>query len=282
MKSTRLSILCISLAAALGAWAPQAVAGTLTGGATLPEQIVQEATSVEQLAKNAAQVQAQLQTVYNQLYNLRQLNPTAIAQLVGFPITDLQGIYQMVQAVQGVQSAYTGFAQQLQKFQFGAQQMNMTPSQYLTLQAQAAVSKGGMYQQVYTQQTAAINNLQTQMQNLQQTASTIPGITSQIGGLQNLMNQNVQMQAQMISLNQVAREQLQLAAMKRQQNAADAANAATDEQQLQSQQSATYTALQNVYATQQAAAGSMTLTDPSAFNPTVQSSGTPASSASQP
>ena len=272
MKKTRLAISRAASVVILAACFQSTQAGTLTGGATFPEQIVQEVTAIEQLAKNAAQVQAQLQTVYNQLYNLRQLNPSAIAQLVGFPISDLQGIYQMVQAVQGVQSAYTSVAQQIQNFQFGAQQMNMTPAQYLALQSQAAVAKGGVYQQVYNQQTAAINNLQTQMQNLQQTAATIPGVTSQIGGLQNLMNQNVQMQAQMISVNQVLREQLQLAAEKQQQKSADAAAIASNQQNGSDYQTSTYNMLQNIYKQQQTAAGSMTLTDPSSFNPTAQAS----------
>ncbi|MGC9217487.1 P-type conjugative transfer protein TrbJ [Acidithiobacillus sp.] len=50
-----------------------AFAGAATGGATLPEQIVQEGTEVEQLAKQAESVELQIQKVYDAAQNLAQV-----------------------------------------------------------------------------------------------------------------------------------------------------------------------------------------------------------------
>lgn len=268
--------LAVSLSVAMSLSFPAisfAGGGGLTGGATLPEQIVQEATSVSQLAKDSSMVTSQLQMVYNQIYNLRQLNPAAIAQLVGVPVTDIQNVLNLMNAVQQVQDSYTGLASQIQDFQFGSQQMNMTPAQYLQFQAQAAVQRGGLFKQVYEQQTQAIQNLQRSSQNLQQQAASIPGITSQIGGLQNLMNQNVQMQAQLISVNQALRQQLQLEAMREQRRAAEDAAMQSGNGAASAQSAQQYSQLQKVLQQTQSTYGSMTLPNPQAFNPAGGASG---------
>ncbi|MHB1704817.1 MAG: P-type conjugative transfer protein TrbJ [Acidithiobacillus sp.] len=79
-KQTAFSILS---AMALMAGGPAAYAGTLTGGATLPEQIVQEGTSIEQLARAAEQVQNQLQMLLNEARNLESLPTNFVNQITG-------------------------------------------------------------------------------------------------------------------------------------------------------------------------------------------------------
>ena len=79
-KQTAFSILS---AMALMAGGPAAYAGTLTGGATFPEQIVQEGTSIEQLARAAEQVQNQLQMLLNEARNLQSLPTNFISQVTG-------------------------------------------------------------------------------------------------------------------------------------------------------------------------------------------------------
>jgi len=264
----------ISVGISLAFPATSFAGGGLTGGATLPEQIVQEATLVSQLAKQASMVTSQLQMVYNQIYNLRQLNPAAIAQLVGIPISDIQNILDLMDAVQQVQDSYTELASQIQNFQFGAQQMNMSPRQYLQFQAQAAVERGGLFKKVYEQQTKAIQDLQKSSENLKEQAASIPGITSTIGGLQNLMNQNVQLQAQMISVNQVLRQQLQIEAMRAQKDAAADAAMASGNIKASAQSAQQYSQLQKILQQTQSTYGSMTLPNPQDFNPAGGASGT--------
>lgn len=264
----RISLKAKSLLAAVVLATPTlSFAGGGIAGATLPEQLVQTATMVKRVASEASMVTSQLQMVYNQMYNLRQLNPAAIAQLAGVPISDIQNVMNVMQAVQQVQDSYTGLANQIQNFQTGSQQMDMTPTQYLQLQAQAAVERGGMFKQVYDQQTQAISNLQTASQNLQNQVATIPGITSTVGGLQNLMNQNVQMQAQMISINQVLRQQLQLQAMQAQREAAKEAAAKDGATAASGQSAQQYVKLQDILQKTQENYGGMTLPNPASYNP---------------
>lgn len=68
-------------------------AGTMTGGATFPEQIVQEVTAVESLAKQAESVENQIQMVYNQALNLEQV-PIQLWDSVTAPISQLMNVVQ--------------------------------------------------------------------------------------------------------------------------------------------------------------------------------------------
>jgi P-type conjugative transfer protein TrbJ len=76
--------------------------GALTGGATLPEQIVQEATAVQQLAKQAQEVEAQIAQYQNMLVNTLDMPAGIFAQiwnpLVG-SIQKLTAIYNQAQAL---------------------------------------------------------------------------------------------------------------------------------------------------------------------------------------
>ena len=60
--NTKQLVLAAAVSLAMGA-PVAAFAGTLTGGATMPEQIVQEVTAVESLAKQAESVENQIQMV---------------------------------------------------------------------------------------------------------------------------------------------------------------------------------------------------------------------------
>ncbi|MCE5388673.1 MAG: P-type conjugative transfer protein TrbJ [Acidithiobacillus sp.] len=95
-------LIAIATSAALGI-APAAFAGGgLTGGATLPEQIAQEVTLGDQLAKQAEQLQEQIQMVVNQLKNLQSLgqgfNQQVFGQLTG-DIKQLMGVFNQANAL---------------------------------------------------------------------------------------------------------------------------------------------------------------------------------------
>lgn len=86
--------LVLAAAVSLAMVAPDvAFAGTLTGGATMPEQIVQEVTAVESLAKQAESVENQIQMVYNQSLNLEQV-PIQLWDSVTAPISQLMNVVQ--------------------------------------------------------------------------------------------------------------------------------------------------------------------------------------------
>jgi P-type conjugative transfer protein TrbJ len=82
--------------------------GGFTGGATLPEQIVQEGTAVEQLAKQAEEVQEQIQMVYQQALNLERL-PTQMWSSVQ---SDLDSLINVANEAQGFSYASQNIASQ--------------------------------------------------------------------------------------------------------------------------------------------------------------------------
>ena len=100
----------ITLATAIAfALAPaSAFAGTLTGGATMPEQIVQEATAVQQLAQQAQQVQEQIQMVYQQAMNLKSLPTQMWSSVSG----DLNNLVNIAGQAQGLSYASQNIASQ--------------------------------------------------------------------------------------------------------------------------------------------------------------------------
>jgi P-type conjugative transfer protein TrbJ len=74
----------IAILAALIVLAPgPALAGTLTGGATMPEQVVQEVTALTQYVAEAQQLHMQIQMVYNEALNLENLPQNFASQMNG-------------------------------------------------------------------------------------------------------------------------------------------------------------------------------------------------------
>ncbi|WP_297502140.1 hypothetical protein [Ferrovum sp.] len=112
----------VTLCIALGS--VSASAGTFTGGATFPEQIVQEVTAVQQYTQLAMQLQQQLQMVAMQAQNLRTLpqglwqqalpNINSLINLVG----NAQGLnYATQNTAAGVQQQYGDPTQALSDYQ---------------------------------------------------------------------------------------------------------------------------------------------------------------------
>lgn len=85
-----------------------AFAGTITGGATFPEQIVQEVTEVQQLAQQAQQVQEQIQMVYQQAMNLKNLPTQMWSSVSG----DLNNLVNIAGQAQGLSYASQNIASQ--------------------------------------------------------------------------------------------------------------------------------------------------------------------------
>ena len=106
MKKQHNILLATAIAFAL---APaSALAGTLTGGATFPEQIVQEITAVQQLAQQAQQVQEQIQMVYDQARNLQSLPTQMWSSVSG----DLNNLVNIAGQAQGLSYASQNIASQ--------------------------------------------------------------------------------------------------------------------------------------------------------------------------
>lgn len=89
-----------------------AFAGTLTGGANLPEQIVQEATLVQQYAQQVETVKMEIQQVYDAAQNLQQV-PNQLWQQGTQYLNQLMNLTSQAQSLGlGAQNLSSQFTQQ--------------------------------------------------------------------------------------------------------------------------------------------------------------------------
>ncbi|MCY0872893.1 MAG: conjugal transfer protein TrbJ, partial [Acidithiobacillus caldus] len=91
--------IAFSVGLALLSLSPVAIAGGgLTGGATLPEQIVQEGTAVEQLAKQVQEVETQIAQYENMIQNMEQLPQSLLGKILQ-PVDQLYGLVSQAQSL---------------------------------------------------------------------------------------------------------------------------------------------------------------------------------------
>lgn len=107
-RNTTIPVLTTAIALAISSLSAPAGAGTLTGGATFPEQIVQELTAAQQLAQQAEEVQQQIQMVYDQAKNLESM-PTQMWSSVQ---SDLNNLVNIAGQAQGLSYASQNIASQ--------------------------------------------------------------------------------------------------------------------------------------------------------------------------
>lgn len=224
-RMTRQGFAVLLLGALACAQAPAyAGGGGMTGGALEITSLANNAELVTNAANTLNTVRNTLQSSLYLAQDLKQLDPATISQLVGFPLQQVGQMVDLYNQVTNSLSAYQQFQQQLQQFRQGAAGANMTPGQYLQYMAYEARTTGGVYQQELSAAQRTTQNLQQQSQMLQQTASQIPNVTSEVGGMQQLMVQNTQTQSLLMSVAQSLNSVVQMQAIKNsQETAADSA-----------------------------------------------------------
>lgn len=117
----RIRTLVISIVSAIAFSPAAAFAGAATGGATLPEQIVQEMTEVQQLSKQAESVRLEIQQVYDAAQNLAQV-PNQMWQQGAQSLAQLANIANQAQGLSMAgQNIVSTFAQQYPGFNSQAQ-----------------------------------------------------------------------------------------------------------------------------------------------------------------
>ena len=152
--------------------------GTMTGGATMPEQIVQEITAVQSQVTQAQQLVQEIQQYQNMVQNMATLPQSMYSQITA-PIMQLYGIAQQAQ-----QLGYAGqnIAGQFQNLNgaFNPQITSQYTQQYGTI-------TGGLNNSINTAfQTANLNpsNFMTQQSAMQQVQQAMQNPTSRNAVLQ--------------------------------------------------------------------------------------------------
>jgi hypothetical protein len=234
MNRVHLSRAAIVATAAVGIAAASlpAYAGSVggNGGSTEITQLVNEVQLIKSNVSQISTVENTLQSAMALKQTLKQLDPATLARMSGVSISDIQAMAKMDGQLGGLMDSAQSVQAVLTKAVDVSQQMKITPAQYLAERAQQAQKLGGMYAQSFNNDRASMQEMQTRIADLQSTAAAAPAVTSQVQGLQQLLAQNTQLQAQLISLNESVTKANTLAAMRGQEHeqtqADDAAAAA--------------------------------------------------------
>ncbi|MHB1643263.1 MAG: hypothetical protein ACYCS8_11505 [Acidithiobacillus sp.] len=207
---------------------PAAGAGTFTGGATFPEQIVQEFTALEQYGKNVTAAEADLSTQMNtlnqytaDLQNLASMPSEGLSQIT-MPFQ--QAMYDYQQAT-GLMNEYRYMYGNLSNIQNGMaqQQMYMLNSALSPQDYAAAVYQEQGYQAQQNQ--AQIASIAASMQAvdqegplIQQQQAALPTISGNVAGFQHLSAQLTVLEQQ----NRLMLADIQQAQMQKENNDLDA------------------------------------------------------------
>ena len=186
-------LLAISVPATAGGVATIAV-----GGATLPEQLIQEITATEQLAKQAQEVESQIQMVANMAQNTESL-PIQLWQSAVSPIAQLIQVANQAQGLSYAAQNIAGTFQQEYGSGAGVLMPNYAESlqqwtQNTNSQIQAALQQFGLQASQFSTQQAALQAVQNASQSatgrmqVLQAANQIAGMeVNQIQGLQQII-----------------------------------------------------------------------------------------------
>lgn len=144
-----------------------AFAGAATGGATFPEQIVQEITLIQQKAQQAEQLVQQMQMVQNQLTNLQKL-PTSYWQTDSGYLQNLINLVASGNALAlNAQNLTQQFQQKYPGWSGGKGYLDSYNTWYGTTNAQLAntLSADGYQAQNFATEAQALNQLEQASQS---------------------------------------------------------------------------------------------------------------------
>ena len=178
-----------------------AFAGTITGGATFPEQIVQEVTEVQQLAQQAQQVQEQIQMVYQQAMNLKNLPTQMWSSVSG----DLNNLVNIAGQAQGLSYASQNIASQFSQTYPAASSIGNNYGQQMQTwtsdtngQIQSMLTQNGLAADQFASQQSALQAIQNASQSAGGRMQVLQA-GNQIAGME--VNQLQQMQQEDMAAN---------------------------------------------------------------------------------
>lgn len=199
MKKQHNFILATAIAFAL--IPASALAGTLTGGANFPEQVVQEATAVQQLAQEAQQVQEQIQMVYDQAKNLESMPTQMWSSVSG----DLNNLVNIAGQAQGLSYAGQNIASQFGQTYPAASSIGTNYTQQMQTwttdtnsQIQSMLQQNHLEAQQFTSQQSALQAIENASQSAAGRMQVLQA-GNQISGM--LVNQLQQMQQETMAAN---------------------------------------------------------------------------------
>lgn len=213
------------------ATAPAAFAGgSMTGGATEWTQIANNTELIAQVSEAVDTTANTLMTAQQTMQMLRNLPETVVNELTaGLPVEKVQALASAYQTMTRAGNVYRDAVNVLEQAKREGENLKLKPADYLRYKAAAAQKLGGVYQQSYESEIAKLNRLSKTAADVQKQATTVRGINSNVGGLQALASQNMQVQALLGDISSSIAQANANAAMEAQRQAEREAQGAQDE-----------------------------------------------------
>lgn len=222
ISNRRLPFLC-SVAAGIIMIPLSASAGTLTGGATLPEQIVQEATALQSYAKNVTTALSSVQNEINtlnsymtELHNLATLPARELSKIT----TPIQQMEYNYEEVQGLMSEYKSLYGNLSNIQQTVEQQNLdilnsslSPEDYLNTVETAQSNTASETRAEIASAAKSMQAVDSLTPKIEEQSQAIPGISGntqgemQMASELNTIEQQNQLLLSAIDQAQLARNQ---------------------------------------------------------------------------
>lgn len=168
----------------------------------------------------------QAETVRNTLQSarylkssLRQMDPRALANMMGQSLDQVRAMASMQDQLGGLITSEQSMYDRINRFKNGAHSQNMKPSEYLAALSRQSAAVGGVYKTSLDADQRQMADVHDRIRSIQDTAASVPEVTSQVQGLQRLLTQNTQVQTSLLSLNQAMTKANALAAMEGQRKA---------------------------------------------------------------
>jgi hypothetical protein len=173
----------------------------LSGGATEPTQLANNAELIAQVAESVKTVANTLMTAQATMQQLRQLSPGDIALMTGLPVDQVAKMAEAYQVMSQAGKVYQDAAEVLRKARSDAVKLGVSPAELLRMKAYAAAAYGGVYKQTFDQEQAKLERLADVSRDVQRQAEAVKGIDANVKGIQFLASQNVKMQGLLVQLN---------------------------------------------------------------------------------
>lgn len=176
--------------------------GGMTGGATEFTQLANKAELIAQVGQAVQTTSNTLMTAQSTMQMLRQLPESVISEAMsGLPVEKVQALADAYTVMSQAVGVYQDAEAVLRKAHNDAQRLGISPSELLQHKANAAAMHGGVYKQAYEAEQAKLARLAKTSAEVQKQANTVKTIDSNVGGIQFLASQNVQVQATLAELS---------------------------------------------------------------------------------
>lgn len=183
----------LALAAALAA--PAARAGAMAGGASEWTQLLNMAQLIQQTSEAIENTSNTLMTAQKTIQMLKSLPDNTLAEITaGLPVEKVQALADAYKMFSGARDVYADAQRVLDDARREAELLQMSPADYLRARSSAAQALGGSYKQQYESEIDKLDRLARTARDVTQQAQTIKRINSNVGGLQTLASQNLQIQ----------------------------------------------------------------------------------------